>query len=70
LANQAHKDGETETVPFEEVGLNLAMLQHTVEAVERSSNRLRKVVLIEGAKYYGAHRRGVPPAGNGSGPGR
>lgn len=41
--------------PFEEVTLNLAMLQHTVEAVERSSNRLRKVVLMEGAKYYGAH---------------
>jgi nucleoside-diphosphate-sugar epimerase len=41
--------------PFEEVRLNLAMLQHTVEVVERSSNRLRKVVLMEGAKYYGAH---------------
>jgi nucleoside-diphosphate-sugar epimerase len=41
--------------PFEEVGLNLAMLQHTIEVVERSSNRLRKVVLMEGAKYYGAH---------------
>jgi nucleoside-diphosphate-sugar epimerase len=41
--------------PFEEVELNLAMLRHTVEAVERSSSRLRKVVLMEGAKYYGAH---------------
>jgi nucleoside-diphosphate-sugar epimerase len=41
--------------PFEEVGLNLAMLQNTVEVIERSSNRLRKVVLMEGAKYYGAH---------------
>jgi nucleoside-diphosphate-sugar epimerase len=41
--------------PFEEVGLNLAMLQHPVEAVERSSGQLRKVVLMEGAKYYGAH---------------
>src|SRR5277367_5072231 len=40
---------------FEEVAPNLAMLQHTVEAVERSSARLRKVVLLEGAKYYGAH---------------
>ena len=39
--------------PFEEVGLNLAMLQHTVEAVERASGRLRKVVLMEGAKYHG-----------------
>lgn len=41
--------------PFEEVDLNLAMLQNTVEAVERTSGRLRKVVLMEGAKYYGAH---------------
>ncbi|HEY1603394.1 MAG TPA: SDR family oxidoreductase [Pirellulales bacterium] len=41
--------------PFEEVGLNLAMLRNAVEAVERSSSRLRKVVLMEGAKYYGAH---------------
>ncbi|HTU25007.1 MAG TPA: SDR family oxidoreductase [Pirellulales bacterium] len=41
--------------PFEEVELNLALLRHIVEAVERSSDRLRKVVLMEGAKYYGAH---------------
>jgi nucleoside-diphosphate-sugar epimerase len=41
--------------PFEEVALNLAMLQHLVEAIERSSNCLRKVILMEGAKYYGAH---------------
>jgi nucleoside-diphosphate-sugar epimerase len=40
---------------FDEVAPNLAMLRHTVEATERSSRRLRKVVLIEGAKYYGAH---------------
>src|SRR5262249_4889770 len=40
--------------PFDEVELNLAMLQHTVETVERSSSRPRKVVLVEGAKYYGA----------------
>jgi nucleoside-diphosphate-sugar epimerase len=40
---------------FEEIAPNLAMLQHTVEAVERSSAGLRKVVLLEGAKYYGAH---------------
>ncbi len=40
---------------FEEIAPNLGMLQNTVEAVERSSGRLRKVVLIEGAKYYGAH---------------
>jgi nucleoside-diphosphate-sugar epimerase len=41
--------------PFQEVELNLRMLRHTVEAVERSSGGLRKVVLMEGAKYYGAH---------------
>jgi nucleoside-diphosphate-sugar epimerase len=40
---------------FEEIAPNLAMLRHTVEAVERSSPGLRKVVLLEGAKYYGAH---------------
>lgn len=38
-----------------EVAPNLAMLTHTVETVARSSETLRKVVLIEGAKYYGAH---------------
>ena len=31
------------------------MLQQLVEACERSSTRLRKVVLLEGAKWYGAH---------------
>ena len=31
---------------------NLAMLQQLVEACERSSTRLRKVVLLEGAKWY------------------
>jgi nucleoside-diphosphate-sugar epimerase len=46
---------QTRPSPFEEVELNLAMLRQTVEAVERSSGRLRKVVLMEGAKYYGAH---------------
>ena len=40
---------------FDEVSPNLAMLQHLVEAVERTSRSLRKVVLLEGAKYYGAH---------------
>src|SRR5271154_2617734 len=40
---------------FDEVAPNLSMLQNAVDAVERSSNRLQKVVLIEGAKYYGAH---------------
>jgi nucleoside-diphosphate-sugar epimerase len=40
---------------FEEVAPNLSMLQHLAEVVEQSSTRLRKVVLIEGAKWYGAH---------------
>jgi nucleoside-diphosphate-sugar epimerase len=40
---------------FEEIAPNLAMLRNTVEAVEHSSSGLRKVVLLEGAKYYGAH---------------
>ena len=40
---------------FEEVVPNVAMLVNAVETVERTSNTLRKVVLIEGAKYYGAH---------------
>jgi nucleoside-diphosphate-sugar epimerase len=40
---------------FAEVAPNLAMLANTVETVERSSRKLRKVVLLEGAKFYGAH---------------
>ncbi len=40
---------------FDEIPPNVAMLRHVVEAVERSSRSFRKVVLIEGAKYYGAH---------------
>jgi nucleoside-diphosphate-sugar epimerase len=40
---------------FDEIPPNLAMLQHIVEAVERTSRSFRKIVLIEGAKYYGAH---------------
>ena len=41
---------------FDEVAPNLAMLRNLVEAAERtSSKRLRKVVLLEGAKWYGAH---------------
>jgi len=31
------------------------MLTNVVEVVERFSKKLRKVVLLEGAKYYGAH---------------
>ncbi len=40
---------------FGEVAPNLAMLTNIVEVVERSSKTFRKVVLIEGAKFYGAH---------------
>jgi nucleoside-diphosphate-sugar epimerase len=40
---------------FEEVAPNLAMLTNLVETVEQASTRFRKVVLIEGAKFYGAH---------------
>ncbi len=40
---------------FEEIAPNMAMLTNTVEAVEHASESLRKVVLLEGAKYYGAH---------------
>jgi nucleoside-diphosphate-sugar epimerase len=40
---------------FDEIAPNLAMLRNIVEAAEHSSPALRKVVLIEGAKYYGAH---------------
>jgi nucleoside-diphosphate-sugar epimerase len=40
---------------FDEVAPNLAMLTNTVQAVERSSRTLQKVILIEGAKFYGAH---------------
>jgi nucleoside-diphosphate-sugar epimerase len=40
---------------FEEIAPNLAMLRNVVEATERRSPFLRKVVLLEGAKYYGAH---------------
>ena len=31
------------------------MLANTVEVVERSSKALQKVLLVEGAKFYGAH---------------
>lgn len=40
---------------FEEIAPNLAMLVNTVETAERFSKKLRKVILIEGAKFYGAH---------------
>lgn len=40
---------------FAEVPPNVAMLVHTVETVERFSKKFRKIVLLEGAKFYGAH---------------
>jgi nucleoside-diphosphate-sugar epimerase len=40
---------------FDEVAPNLAMLANTVEVVERTSPTLRKVLLVEGAKFYGAN---------------
>ena len=40
---------------FDEVGPNVAMLRNLVDVVERSSKQFRKVVLLEGAKWYGAH---------------
>jgi nucleoside-diphosphate-sugar epimerase len=40
---------------FSEVAPNLIMLANTVETVERVSRVFRKVVLLEGAKFYGAH---------------
>src|SRR5262245_29759034 len=37
------------------VASNLAMLVNSVTAIDRSSNRLERVVLVTGNKYYGAH---------------
>jgi nucleoside-diphosphate-sugar epimerase len=40
---------------FAEVQPNLSMLRNLFETVEQHSAVLRKVILIEGAKFYGAH---------------
>ncbi len=40
---------------FAEVEPNMSMLRNLVEIVEQHSAVFRKVVLIEGAKFYGAH---------------
>jgi nucleoside-diphosphate-sugar epimerase len=40
---------------FAEVAPNMALLANTIETVERVSKRFCKVVLLEGAKFYGAH---------------
>ena len=41
--------------PADNVGPNLTMLRNLVETVEQRSPGLRRVVLVEGAKYYGIH---------------
>jgi hypothetical protein len=33
----------------------MALLANTIETVEQVSKHFRKVVLLEGAKFYGAH---------------
>jgi len=37
------------------IDANLGMLRHLVESVSAASPKLQRVVLYEGAKYYGAH---------------
>lgn len=37
------------------VGTNLAMLVNAVEAIEKTSSVLERVVLVTGTKYYGSH---------------
>ena len=37
------------------VAANLAMLVNSVSAIERASDRLQRVVLVTGTKYYGSH---------------
>ncbi|WP_102224215.1 SDR family oxidoreductase [Acidimangrovimonas sediminis] len=46
--------------PAEQVAVNLAMLQNFVAGAEAASPALRRVVLYEGAKYYGAHLGAFP----------
>ncbi|MCG2842592.1 SDR family oxidoreductase [Sandaracinobacter sp. RS1-74] len=48
-AYQEHAD------PKRQVDVNLALLANLVEAVDATSPSLRRVILYEGAKYYGAH---------------
>lgn len=43
-----------------QVDVNLAMLKNTVEAAEAASPALKRVLLYEGAKYYGAHLGAFP----------
>lgn len=41
--------------PNEQVTVNLEMLQNCMRAADETSSDLKRVVLYEGAKYYGAH---------------
>lgn len=53
-AYQEHAD------PKWQVDVNLTMLENIVEATEAASPALKRVVLYEGAKYYGAHLGAFP----------
>lgn len=46
--------------PAEQVSANLAMLRNCVIGADAASPELRRVVLYEGAKYYGAHLGAFP----------
>jgi nucleoside-diphosphate-sugar epimerase len=48
-AYQEHAD------PAKQVSVNLALLSNLVSAVEAASPKLRRIILYEGAKYYGVH---------------
>ncbi len=48
-AYQEHAD------PAQQVAVNLALLAKLVTALEAASPKLRRVILYEGAKYYGVH---------------
>ncbi|MEG6509512.1 SDR family oxidoreductase [Methyloligella sp. 2.7D] len=53
-AYQEHAD------PGEQVAVNLAMLRNFVAAADAASPDLQRVLLYEGAKYYGAHLGAFP----------
>lgn len=53
-AYQEHAD------PGRQVDVNLTMLRNLVESLDETSPHLKRVVLYEGAKYYGAHLGAFP----------
>lgn len=53
-AYQEHRD------PAAQVSVNLALLANLVQAVEATSPGLERVLLYEGAKYYGVHLGAFP----------